>query len=88
MNMYINICMNIYTDIFMYVSVYMCIYICIYVYAYIYIHLQTKQVLFVASPQDGYAPFYSARVEVHAKSLRDPKHGTCSIKRTQIDTHT
>lgn len=38
-----------------------------------------KNVLFVASPQDGYAPFYSARVEVHAKSLKDPKYGSVHL---------
>eukprot|EP00802_Teleaulax_amphioxeia_P016967 Tamp_17106.p1 GENE.Tamp_17106~~Tamp_17106.p1 ORF type:complete len:301 (+),score=57.98 Tamp_17106:74-904(+) len=38
-----------------------------------------KNVLLVASPQDGYAPFYSARVEVHAKSLKDPKYGSVHL---------
>jgi hypothetical protein len=35
-----------------------------------------KHVLLLSSPQDGYAPFYSSRVEVCQEALHDPKHGS------------
>ena len=36
-------------------------------------------VLLVASPQDGYAPFHSARMQVHSKSLKDSKLGSVHL---------
>mmetsp|Transcript_4715 Transcript_4715/g.9606 ORF Transcript_4715/g.9606 Transcript_4715/m.9606 type:complete len:114 (-) Transcript_4715:63-404(-) len=42
-----------------------------------------KNVLLVASPQDGYAPFYSARIEVHARSLKDSKAGSLHLQMVQ-----
>lgn len=42
-----------------------------------------KNVLLVASPQDGYAPYTSARLEVHGKSFRDNKLG--AVHRKMVD---
>ena len=43
-----------------------------------------KNILLIASPQDRYVPFHSARIEICKAALKDTNHGLLSLPSSNI----